>query len=272
MVELDSRTFRSIQNLVYVRSGIKLGEGKQSLVSARLSKRLQGLGLSSYDEYLRYVEADDGEEIVQMLDAISTNVTHFYREPKHFELVTQLVKAWLDKGQTKFRFWSAASSTGEEPYTLAMTLAECFEGHSGIDWKILATDISTRVLNIAKRGEYPAGRIGDIPPALLTRYFDKQGRGADATYQAKEILRSRLVFRRLNLNEEPYPMQGPLDIVFCRNVMIYFDNAVRTRLLGEFNRLLKLGGYLLVGHAESLTGLLCPLRTVSPSVYRKDKP
>lgn len=272
MVELDSRTFRSIQELVYERSGIKLGEGKQSLVSARLSKRLQGLGLANYDEYLRYVEADDGEEIVQMLDAISTNVTHFYRESKHFELVTKWVNEWLNKGQTRFRFWSAASSTGEEPYTMAMTLADCFEGRQGIDWKILATDISTRVLNIAKRGEYPASRINDIPPAQLMRYFDRQGRGSDANYRAKDTLRSHLVFKRLNLNEEPYPMQGPLDIVFCRNVMIYFDNPVRTRLLNEFNRLLKTGGYLLVGHAESLTGLLCPLRCVTPSVYRKDKP
>jgi chemotaxis protein methyltransferase CheR len=271
MVELDSRTFRSIQDLVYLRSGIKLGEGKQSLVSARLSKRLQGLGLANYQEYLRYVEADDGEEIVQMLDAISTNVTHFFREAKHFELVTKLVTAWLEQGQTKFRFWSAASSTGEEPYTLAMTLADCFEGRGAIDWKILATDISTRVLNIAKRGEYPASRVRDIPPAMLMRYFDKRGRGDEATYVAKDSIRSRLLFTRLNLNEEPYPMHGPLDIIMCRNVMIYFDNIVRTRLLGEFQRLLKTGGYLLVGHAESLTGLLCPLRSVSPSVYRKDK-
>jgi len=272
MPELDTRTFQAFRDLVYARSGIQLSEGKQSLVSARLGKRVRALGLDDFRDYLHHVESEgDGEELVQLLDAISTNVTHFFRESSHFDVLRKLVDHWLNQGQRRFRFWSAASSTGEEPYTLAMVLHQCFEGQGDIDWKILATDISTQVLKFADTATYPASRVRDIPPFLLDRYFDKNGRQESAVFQVKPELRRRVTFKRLNLSQPPFPLSGPLDLVMCRNVMIYFDNAVRSRLLNEFHRLLKHHGYLFVGHSESLTGMLSSFENKGPSVYRKEK-
>lgn len=271
-MELDIPTFNAFRELVYARSGIALADGKHALVSARLSKRVHALGLDGFEDYLHLVESDrKGDELVQLLDAISTNVTHFYRENDHFEFLKKLIANWLDKGQKKFRVWCAASSTGEEPYTIAMTLHGCFQGAGDIDWKILATDISTRVLDIAARGEYSASRVRDIPPNLLGMHFDKRGYGDEAIYAAKSYLRDRIVYRRLNLSQPPFPLQGPLDLIMCRNVMIYFDNKVRARLLEDFHRLLKPGGYLIVGHSESLTGMISPFRNRLPSIYQKGK-
>jgi chemotaxis protein methyltransferase CheR len=238
-----------------------------------LAKRVRQLELPSYRDYLRYVERDDsGQELVLMLDAISTNVTSFFREPDHFELIRKVIPKWIEKGQGRFRFWSAASSTGEEPYTLAMVLDECFASAGNGDWKILASDISTRVLEAAQRGEYTAPHIQGIPANLLSKYFVKSQNAGDATFKVRDALRQRVAFHRINLSKPPFPMQGPLDIILCRNVMIYFDNAVRSRLLQEFYRLLKPGGLLLVGHSESLTGLLSNFIPIGPSVYRKEKP
>ncbi len=271
-MELDQRTFHAFCDLVYDRSGIRMGEGKIPLVSSRLSKRLHELEMPSYRDYLQYLESDTtGREMVFMLDAISTNVTSFFRESDHFNLVCKAVAKWEKQGQQRFRFWSAASSTGEEPYTLAMVLDEAFGASGTTDWKILASDISTRVLDAAQRGEYNADRMQGVPPNLRAAYFDKEGRGDESMYRVRESLRQRIKFHRINLSKPPFPMQGPLDIILCRNVMIYFDNVVRTRLLQEFHRLLKPGGLLLVGHSESLTGLLSSFIPVSPAVYRKDK-
>jgi chemotaxis protein methyltransferase CheR len=254
-MELDATTFHAFCDLVYDRSGIRMSEGKAPLVSSRLSKRVQQLELSSYREYLRYLEKDaSGQEMVLMLDAISTNVTSFFREADHFELIRKVIPKWVEKNQRRFRFWSAASSTGEEPYTLAMVLNECFASAGSVDWRILASDIQ------------------GIPANLLAEYFEKTGRQDDAVYTVRESLRKRVAFHRINLSKPPFPMQGPLDIIMCRNVMIYFDNVVRTRLLKEFYRLLKPGGILLVGHSESLTGLLSDFTPIGPSVYRKERP
>jgi chemotaxis protein methyltransferase CheR len=271
-MELDVRTFQSIREIVYEKSGINLSDGKMALVSARVGKRMRALQLDGYQEYLRLVKRDpSGEELVQLLDAISTNVTHFFREPRHFELIQQLFLGWLKQGQRRFRFWSAACSTGEEPYSLAMTLAECAQG-ADIDLKILATDISTRVLAEASAGEYSEARVASVPKTLLHRYFDSRGSGESRIYSVKPALKSRVVFKRFNLSEWPFVMSGPMDVVFCRNVMIYFDNQVRAGVLSEIYRLLKPSGYLLVGHAESLTGLVSDFRSMRPSVYVKGRP
>ncbi|MBN2308070.1 MAG: methyltransferase domain-containing protein [Candidatus Hydrogenedentes bacterium] len=266
---MEPRTFESFRKLVYERSGIALGDQKEALVSARVGKRIRALGLADPADYLAYVKADkSGQEVVQLIDAISTNVTSFFREPDHFDFLRQVMTQWAEEGQRRFRLWSAASSTGEEPYSIAMTLLESVDART-TDVKLLATDISTRVLEKCLVGQYDKEKMKTVIPSLLDRYFDRVPGVAPPRYSAKRCLRDLIVFKRLNLSSHPFPMSGPLDVVFCRNVMIYFDNDLRNKLLAEVYRLLKPGGYLMVGHAESLTGIKSQFRTVRPSVYIK---
>lgn len=266
---MDKKTFNTFVSLIYEKSGITLNDKKEALVSSRVAKRMRQLGMSEHKQYLDYVLADkNGEEIVQLLDVISTNVTHFFREDEHFGFVTDTMKKWLQKGQQRFTFWSAGCSSGEEPYTLAMVLREVTQ-HTSVGIRILATDISTRILEKSRAGTYDATKLETVPTKLRERYFSKNGYNTSAVFTAKDAIRSLITFKRLNLSEVPFPMKGPMDIIFCRNVMIYFDNKVRINLLNEFHRLLKPGGYLLVGHAESLTGMLSGFKAVRPSIYVK---
>jgi chemotaxis protein methyltransferase CheR len=265
---LDTRTFEKFRDLVYAKSGISLGPQKAALVSARIGKRMRALGMDSYGVYLDFVSGDEsGDELVQLLDAISTNVTSFFRESAHFDFLAEVLKKWRAEGQTRFRIWSAASSSGEEPYSLAMTMNEALD--SRCDMKILATDISTKVLGLCQQGVYGADKVKTVPAQWRDRYFDRQGDRQAPQYVVRANLRKLVLFKRLNLSTPPFAMKGPLDVVFCRNVMIYFDNEVRSRLLQEIYRLLKPGGYLMVGHAESLTGMVSKFKTVQPSVYVK---
>jgi len=263
---MDAQTFKDFQAIAYQKAGIFLREGKAALVQARLAKRLRELGLGTEREYLEKLRSDGGEEVVLFLDAISTNFTKFFREPDHFETLRECVQAARQAGQKKFRFWSAASSSGEEPYTMAMVLDPLLEG---CDWKILATDISTRVLARAVAGSYATEEIDGIPPALLQRYLDRvPGEDGDAAWVVRDRLKQRIVYRRLNLAARPFAMSGPLDAIFCRNVMIYFDRPMRAGVVGEFERLLRPGCLLYIGHSETLNGLTTRFRTERPSVYR----
>ncbi len=267
---MDNLVLDKLSKIVYDKAGIKLGTGKEALVSSRIAKRIRLLGLDSERAYLKHLVNDEtGAEIVELLDVISTNVTSFYREADHFDFLASEMKKWIVAGQKRFRVWCAASSTGEEPYTIAMTLLEAPTSER-LDMKILATDISTKVLRHAIGGTYPISKMGGVSSERMKKFFvEAESESGELAYSASEQMKSMTSFRRLNLNEPPYPMHGPLDVVFCRNVMIYFDNTVRTRLLKEVERLLKPGGILFVGHSESLTGILCGLKTVRPSVYIK---
>jgi chemotaxis protein methyltransferase CheR len=223
--------------------------------------------MDDYQSYLRYVMNDPkGQEIAELLDAISTNVTGFFREPAHFDFLAWAVPEWLAKGQTRFRFWSAACATGQEPYSMAITLLEALRGQS-LDARILATDISTRALAQARRATYDGGEMEAVPADLRQRYFDPIRNQAGTRYRAKDVVRQWVVFHRLNLSSPPFPMRGPFDAIFCRNVMIYFDHKTRANLLAEIRRLLRPGGYLMVGHAESLTGMSRDLKSVRPAIY-----
>jgi chemotaxis protein methyltransferase CheR len=266
---MDSRTFKAFRELFYDKAGISINDNKVALVTARVGKRMRQLSISEHRHYLDFLLADEtGGELIHLLDAISTNVTSFFRENAHFDFLGVLVDRLRDEGQKKFRFWSAASSTGEEPYSLAMVVLERLGGSSA-DVKILATDLSTRVLARCAEAMYPQEKTGPVPVELLRKYFEKRTLPEGVFHAVRPEVRNLVTFSRLNLSKPPFPMNGPFDAVFCRNVMIYFDTAVRKNLLAEISRLLRPGGHLFVGHAESLTGMLSGFRTVQPSVYVK---
>jgi chemotaxis protein methyltransferase CheR len=265
---MDLAAFRAFQEIAYRQAGIHLREGKAALVQARLAKRLRELGLHSEEEYLDRLRGRNArEEIVLFLDAISTNFTKFFREADHFDLIREDVEAALAAGQRRFRFWCAGCASGEEPYTVAMTVYDLL-GTS--DWKILATDLSTRALARAKAGVYGDEEVVDVPARFREKFLSRS-RVADgaSTWTVAPRLKERIVFRRLNLAERPYPMAGPLDAVLCRNVMIYFDRPMRAALVSEVERLVKPGGRLFIGHSETLNGIDTTLRVERPSVYRR---
>jgi chemotaxis protein methyltransferase CheR len=263
--------FERFRRLIREKSGISLIDGKEALLCGRIAKRIRALGLTGPEDYLDHVTGDSsGAELIHLLDAIATNVTSFFREPEHFVLLERLFREWRLEGQTRFRFWSCACSTGEEPYSMAMTLWQASES-TELDVRILATDISTTALRTGIEGVYPHAKLGGLSTKQRRMFFVKMPNhlAGDVNYSVVRQLREMIVFRRLNLSEPPFPLSGPFDIVFCRNVLIYFDLAVRCRLVQEISRLLKPGGYLLIGHSESLMGLNAPFSCVAPSVHCK---
>ncbi len=267
---MNESTFNHFRKIVYDRSGITLGDNKQPLVRARIAKRMRNLNISDYNDYLHYVMEDStGKEVQHMIDSISTNVTSFYREPAHFDLLRQVVDSWINARTHSLRFWSAASSSGEEPYTMAIELCETI-GKRNVDVKILATDISSRMIEAAMEGVYSESKVAPVPRNLIGKYFTHLKNGDQDQYRVNDILRNMVVYRHFNLSVTPFPLKGNLDMIFCRNVMIYFDREVRTRLIREFYRLLKPGGYLIVGHAESITGMANGLKCLRPSIYIKN--
>ncbi|BDG07986.1 CheR family methyltransferase [Anaeromyxobacter paludicola] len=265
---MDRESFQGFQDVAYKHAGIFLRDGKEALVQARIAKRIRELGLPGERDYLDLLRGEGAEEeIVRFLDAISTNYTTFFREPDHIEELVRDVTRLRDGGQRKFRIWSAASSTGEEPYSIAMALAGALEG---CDWLILATDISTRVLARAKAGVYGENEVAAIPEPLRRRWLEPAGAAVagEPAWAVRAELKERVVYRRLNLATPPFPMKGPLDGILCRNVMIYFDQHVRQGLVSEAARLLRPGCLFMVGHSETLNGLKTPLKALRPSVYR----
>jgi chemotaxis protein methyltransferase CheR len=268
---MDRPLFERFTALAYEKAGITIKPGKEALVSARVAKRLRALSLADPAAYLGYLEGDaSGEELLRFLDVISTHFTSFFREPDHFELLAAEIAALLARGQRRVRLWSAACSTGEEPWTMAMT-ALGVEGADAADVKILATDIAADTLAQAAAGRYAAERVEPVPPPLRARWFDRRGdprAPGGETYEVKPALRALVTFGRLNLAQPPFPMRGPLDVVFCRNVLIYFDQPVRQRLLSAVEGLIAPGGLLCIGHTETLNGIKTRLRMVRPSVFR----
>jgi chemotaxis protein methyltransferase CheR len=264
--ELTPEQFARITAMLYEHSGIRMREGKEGLVRARLAKRLRALRLPDFDAYLSRVESEPGRgEFAEMIDVLTTNKTSFLREASHFDFLRDEV---LPNLTGAVRIWSAGCSSGEEPYTLAMLLNDALDGPAAHSARILATDISHRVLATAKAGQYPTELMADVPPTWLQRYWTRRVDGARAYYEAGPSLRRLVHFAKLNLMEK-WPMQGPFDAILCRNVMIYFDKGTQQRLVERYHALLKPGGHLFVGHSESLTGLTHRFRYVKPAVYVK---
>ncbi len=272
--KLSDYEFDRISGLVYSLCGINLGSGKKELVTARLAKRLNELKLQSYDAYLKYLSGDEsGYELLQLIDVITTNVTSFFREMHHFDYIREHILPEYKIKSEKIRIWSAGCSSGEEPYSMAVILFEEIGNLMLRDVKILATDISTNILAKAKEGVYDRQLVNGVPKTLLGKYFDafkepdEYGRPV-YLYKVKSDIRSVVRFARLNLMED-WPMKGPFKIIFCRNVMIYFDKKTQEKLVGKYYGLLETGGHLFIGHSENLSSISHSFKYIQPGVYLK---
>lgn len=274
LLSLSDAEFYGIVELVYQRFGIRLTEQKRSLVVGRLSKRVRQLGLPSFAAYLEYIRQDrSSQELVEFINRISTNHTFFYREGAHFDFFMAQVlgdlRSQLERDpRYPLRIWSAGCATGEEPYTVAMALLYTLGPlASSVDWGILATDVSRKALEEAIAGVYNESRLKELPEAWRKRFLEPAG---GDLWAVKPEVKKGVLFKRLNLMNESYPFKGQFDVIFCRNVMIYFDVPVRKALVDRLYRYTKVGGYLFVGHSESLPRETCPYRYISPAIYKKE--
>lgn len=263
--------FALFRDLVLRETGIFLADTKKTLLAGRLMRRLRELELTSFRAYYALVTSD-AAELVRMLDSISTNETHFFREPRHFELLERTVAPqWsreLASGTRRsVRVWSAGCSSGEEPYSVAMTLLETL-GESA-PFEIIGTDLSTRMLARAREALYPRTKGAEIPPAYLSKYMLKGVRTREGLMKPAPEVRSRVRFERLNFNDEEYALDGKFDLILCRNVLIYFNAETKAKVVTKLLRHLADDGILLVGHSESLTGMIPALRPLQPTVYRR---
>ena len=267
-IALSPRTFDRIRRLVYEQAGIDLKEGKEQLVSARLGKKLRETNTHSYEEYLRQVEADrTGESMIALIDALTTNFTSFLRETAHFDFLRAEVLPKLGS-RSLVEFWCAAAATGEEPYSLIFTMLDALGGPLKSNCRLLATDISTRALRAAQKGVYPAERFASCPKEWLPKYLLRGEGDCKGLYQVKPDIIRRIEFRRLNLVES-FDAGRTFPLISCRNVMIYFDKATQEKVVNRLTSFLEPGGYLFVGHSESLTGLAHALKFVKPAIYQK---
>jgi chemotaxis protein methyltransferase CheR len=268
-IGISSAEFQRVSGLLYDLCKIKLVPGKETLVKSRLGKRVRSLALSSIDDYLDYIDRDrTGQELTRLIDSLTTNKTSFFREPQHFDYLRQHILPGLLAAKRKIRIWSAACSSGEEPYSLAILLREEIPNCDRLDVRILATDISTRILAKATKAIYERETVRDLSASILQRHFTCVQTTPTRLYQTKDTLRSMVRFARLNLMD-PWPMKGPFDVIFCRNVMIYFDKATQQALVHRLWALLESGGHLFVGHSESLTATSKEFRYVQPATYVK---
>jgi len=262
---LSDHEFRQFQAMIYDIAGISMSSAKKTLVSGRLAKRVKHHRLNSYGDYFHLLINKGGDGELQVaIDLLTTNETYFFREQKHFDFMRDLVLPARKPGK-QFRVWSAASSSGEEPYSLAMLLADVLGDAS---WELVASDISLRMLEKARAGLYPMERAENIPRHYLTRFCLKGVGCQEGMFLIGRELRDRVKYRQVNLNET-LPKLGEFDVIFLRNVMIYFDAETKRQVVARMLPLLAPGGYLFIGHSESLNGVTDDLTVVVPSVYRK---
>ena len=266
----SDRNFEQLRQIAFEHTGIVLGENKRQMMYGRLARRIRQLGLAGFDDYCARLEADLDSELGELVNAITTNLTSFFRENHHFEHLANTALPEIlahNAGTRRLRIWSAGCSTGEEPYSIAMTLAESSR-LNGWDARILATDIDTSVVARADSGVYPLERVKDMDPQRLRRWFEK-GVGENAgKLRVNRSLRDLIAFRSLNLLGD-WPMRGPFDIIFCRNVVIYFDKETQRRLFDRFADMLAPHGYLYIGHSETLFKISDRFKPVGGTIYRK---
>lgn len=267
--EFDDQDFEALRRLVKTITGINLSDQKRELVYGRLARRLRALRLQSFAEYRELLDQDGGQEIVQFCNAITTNLTAFFREPHHFDYLRDQVLAPMIAGaQRRLRIWSAGCSTGEEPYSLAMTLLEAIPDLRRWDVKILATDLDSDVLERGRRGVYAEDRLKSMTLQRRSRFFEERREHDGAYYEVIPELKALITFKQLNLMH-PFPMKGPLDAIFCRNVVIYFDKDTQRELFGRICQLQRPGNLLFLGHSESLFKVSEDYALIGKTVYRR---
>jgi len=264
---LTDREFVQFQRFIHDAAGISLSDAKKPLVSGRLAKRLHHLQFDSYSSYFQLIASGLAPEETQIaIDLLTTNETYFFREARHFEHLRSLLKE-RKPGNGPFRVWSAACATGEEPYSIAMVLADMLPPQG---WEVLASDISSRVLETARRGHYPMARAAQVPPDYLRRFCLKGIDVEEGTLLVSRVLRECVEFAQINLNAPRLQAVGKFDVIFLRNVLIYFDGETKRRVLQRVLDCLRQGGYLYIGHSESLHDMGLPLRSIAPAIYRKE--
>jgi chemotaxis protein methyltransferase CheR len=273
---LKPKEFEAIRVLVKEKTGISLGLHKKDLVVSRLAQRLRRLNLVTFDQYLEYLHNDEsGDELVNMINRITTNKTEFFREKHHFDfLYNSLLPSLYDAGEAakkrRLRIWSAGCSSGEEPYSIAIVINEFFKNRPNWDVKILASDLDTSMLQKASLGVYEESLLEPVPRAQLTRYFSRVKQDGQIRYQVKPDLRELITFRRFNLMRPEYPLKVELDFLFCRNVLIYFDNDDKVDILTKFHSVMAPKAHIFVGHSESLMMVKHLFDYVATTVYRKN--
>jgi len=269
---MSDADFDKISKFIYNNYGIKLPAGKKTLVESRLQKRLRKTGRHSFKDYMAYVFTSVGaaEELIPMVNAITTNKTDFFRGSDHFDFLSKVVLPDLSSRKINtVRAWSAACSTGQEPYTLAMVLHDYKMQHSGFDYSILGTDLSTDVLAHAVNAVYSEEQVADIPLSTKVRYLLRSKNRESKRVKIVPALREKMIFSHLNLMDDRYNITGSYHVIFCRNVLIYFDRATQERVINKLTDKLHRGGYLFIGHSESLTQMNVTLRQVRPTIFQK---
>jgi len=269
---LSSRNFEALSRYIYDYSGIKMPITKLTMLEGRLRRRLRATGIPSFNAYCDYLFKHGGiqKEAIFLIDAVTTNKTDFFREPKHFEFMEQVgLPELAAAGHRRLRLWSAACSIGAEPYTMAMVMQDFVESRSGIDYRILATDLSTDVLGAARRGVYPRDMIQPVPAEMQRRYVMVSRDAGRGEVRIHPRLRSAIGFARMNLMDSAYRVGDPMHMIFCRNVLIYFDKPTQAKVLSRLCDCLAPGGFLYVGHSETVTGISLPVRQVANTVFKK---
>ncbi len=272
--ELSQTDFDRLSSFIYSESGIKMPPVKRIMLQSRLQKRLKELKMTSFKEYCNYVFSKEGlnNEIIHMLDVVSTNKTDFFREPVHFDFLTSnILPEYVNSSRPikNLKIWSAGCSSGEEPYTIAIVILEFLQKYSGFDFSILGTDISTIILQKAIDAEYKEERVEGIPLDLKRKYFLRSKDRENPTVKMNAQLRSKVKFERLNFMENTYSIYDSFDIVFCRNVLIYFDRETQEKVISKICTKINAGGYFFLGHSESIMNMNLPLRQIKPTIFQK---
>ncbi|MBU0728827.1 MAG: protein-glutamate O-methyltransferase [Proteobacteria bacterium] len=272
LTKLTDSQFLKFSELVYEKTGIFLKPEKKELLNARLGKRLRACGINDFKNYYNFVMGDaSGEELIHLIDSVSTNFTNFFREKAHFDfLKANVLPGYIKgaRGKKQISVWSAACSSGEEPYTLGMVLGDFFSRYQDWNFSILATDISTRVLSHGERGVYSLDRVAGIPENQLRLFFQKGTGKSSGQVKVKDSLRGLVTFRRFNLMDV-FPWKESFDIIFCRNVMIYFNRETQQELISKFYGSLVPGGHLFIGHSESISGIKHGFKQIASTTYQK---
>jgi chemotaxis protein methyltransferase CheR len=271
---MPDSVFEKLSNFIYSEYGIKMPPAKKVMLQSRLQKRLREMKMNSYEEYCDYVFSKDGEalELIHMIDVVTTNKTDFFREPTHFDFLQQTVLPEFvarEKQKRTMKIWSAGCSSGEEVYTLAIVISDFMEKHKNIDYSILGTDISTRILQKAFDAVYAEERAINIPLETKRKYFLRSKDRSKPSVRLIPELRKKTHYQRLNFMDENYSIHDVFDIIFCRNVLIYFDRETQQKVINRLCRHLKTGGYFFLGHSESITGMKVPLVQLKPTIFMK---